>query len=268
MHKNQRILMLMEFQTICGIMMPFVGTVLGALSVFFIKGLNMRVSAMLSGFAGGVMMAASFFSLILPAIEGAEKLGALSFLPATVGFLFGVIALLLLDKLVPHLHLDGRREGVRSKTSSVGMLVFAVTMHNFPEGVAVGVLYAAVLANEVGASLAAAAVFALGVAVQNFPEGAIISLPLAAEGVKKSRAFALGVLSAAVELLGALFALLLSSLALPLLPYLLGFAAGAMVYVVVEELIPEIALDKKSNVGTVAFAVGFTVMMVLDVALG
>ena len=260
--------MLMDFQIICGIMMPFFGTVLGALAVFCMKGLNMRLFATLSGFAGGVMMAASFFSLILPAIDGAAYLGALSFVPAVVGFALGVAVLLLFDKLIPHLHLDGRREGPLTMTSSAGMLVLAVTMHNFPEGVAVGVLYAAVLSGEAGASLAAATVLALGVSVQNFPEGAIISMPLAARGVKKSRAFALGVLSAAVELVGALFALLLSSLFLPLLPYLLGFAAGAMIYVVVEELIPEIALDKESNVGTLAFAIGFAVMMVLDVALG
>ena len=249
-------------------MIPLLGTSLGAGTVFFLKNLGNRMSAALGGFAAGVMIAASVWSLLIPAIEWSAGLGALSFMPAILGFLLGIVFFLLLDRLIPHLHYDGRREGIFSSVGKNTMLTLAVAMHNLPEGVAVGVVYAWLLSGDGSVSSASALALAIGVGIQNFPEGAIISLPLAAEGKKRTVAFFGGVASALVEVLGALLALVLTGFLLPLLPYLLGFAAGAMIYVVVEELIPESTQGGHSNLVTVFFSLGFALMMTLDVVFG
>lgn len=257
-------------ETFLGILIPFLGTTLGAFCVFFMKkSLGDLVQRALAGFAAGVMVAASIWSLLIPAIEQSEDMGKLSFLPAFIGFWSGVLFLLLLDRLIPHLHVRSEQaEGPKSKLGRTTMMVLAVTLHNIPEGMAVGVVYAGFLAGNTQITAASALALSLGIAIQNFPEGAIISMPLRAEGERKGRAFLGGVLSGVVEPIGAVLTILAAQLVIPALPYLLSFAAGAMLYVVVEELIPEMSQGWHSNLGTVFFAVGFSVMMVLDVALG
>ena len=253
-----------------GILIPFLGTSLGAGCVFFLKkSLSDGIQRALTGFAAGVMVAASVWSLLIPAMEQAADLGRLSFFPAAVGFWLGILFLLLLDHLIPHLHQNSlQAEGPKSQLQRTTMMVLAVTLHNIPEGMAVGVVYAGYLAGTAQITAAGALALSLGIAIQNFPEGAIISMPLRAEGMKKGRAFWGGVLSGIVEPIGAVLTILAAGIVVPALPYLLSFAAGAMLYVVVEELIPEMSQGQHSNVGTVFFAVGFSVMMVLDVALG
>lgn len=257
-------------RTIQGIMIPFLGTALGASCVLLMrKQLNPLVQKALTGFAAGVMVAASVWSLLIPAMDRSEGMGKWSFVPAVAGFWLGILFLLALDRTIPHLHLNSSRaEGPESRLQKTTMLVLAVTLHNLPEGMAVGVVYAGWLSGEAGITALGALALSLGIAIQNFPEGAIISMPLRAEGVGKGRAFLYGALSGAVEPIGAAVTILAAGLVVPLLPYLLSFAAGAMIYVVVEELIPEMSEGRHSNVGTVLFALGFTVMMALDVALG
>ena len=253
-----------------GILIPFLGTSLGAGCVFFLKNsLRDGIQRALTGFAAGVMVAASVWSLLIPAMEQAADLDRLAFFPAAVGFWLGILFLLLLDHLIPHLHQNSlQAEGPKSQLQRTTMMVLAVTLHNIPEGMAVGVVYAGYLAGTAQITAAGALALSLGIAIQNFPEGAIISMPLRSEGVGKARAFAGGVLSGAVEPLGALLTILAAGLVIPALPYLLSFTAGAMLYVVVEELIPEMSQGEHSNVGTLTFALGFTLMMTLDVALG
>lgn len=237
--------------------------------VFFLKNqISENVQKILTGFAAGVMVAASFWSLLQPALESSEGMGKLSFAPAAVGFLVGIGFLLLLDEVTPHMHMDNQDEGPKNNLKRTTKLILAVTLHNIPEGMAVGVVYAGWLAGGTGVSQAAALALALGIAIQNFPEGAIVSMPLRAEGMPKGRTFLYGVLSGAVEPIASLITILAASAVVPVLPYFLAFAAGAMMYVVVEELIPEMSEGKHSNWGTVAFAVGFVLMMILDVALG
>ena len=257
-------------ETFWGILIPFLGTSLGAACVFFMRrALGDLVQRSLAGFAAGVMVAASIWSLLIPSIEQSEGMGKLSFLPAFIGFWVGVLFLLLLDRLIPHLHVGSEQaEGPKSKLGRTSMMVLAVTLHNIPEGMAVGVVYAGFLSGNTKITAASALALSLGIAIQNFPEGAIISMPLRAEGERKGRAFLGGVLSGVVEPIGAVLTLLAAQLVIPALPYLLSFAAGAMLYVVVEELIPEMSQGRHSNLGTVFFAVGFSVMMTLDVALG
>ena len=257
-------------ETFLGILIPFLGTTLGSACVFFMKkSLSDLVRRSLAGFAAGVMVAASIWSLLIPAIEQSESMGKLSFLPAFIGFWGGVLFLLLLDRLIPHLHVGSNQaEGPKSRLDRTTMMVLAVTLHNIPEGMAVGVVYAGFLSGNTQITAASALALSLGIAIQNFPEGAIISMPLRAEGERKNRAFLGGVLSGVVEPIGAVLTLLAAQLVIPALPYLLSFAAGAMLYVVVEELIPEMSQGRHSNLGTVFFAIGFNVMMVLDVALG
>ena len=253
-----------------GILIPFLGTSLGAACVFPMKKqLGVTVQRILTGFAAGVMTAASVWSLLIPAIEqSVETMGRLAFLPAAIGFLLGIAFLLILDKLIPHLHLNSdKAEGLRSGLPKNIMMLLAVTLHNIPEGMAVGVVYAGMLYGG-GMTSSAALALAIGIAIQNFPEGAIISMPLKAEGMSKSKAFVAGVVSGAVEPLGALLTIIAAGFIVPAMPYLLSFAAGAMIYVVVEELIPEMSAGEHSDVGTIAFAAGFTAMMILDVALG
>ena len=253
-----------------GILIPFLGTSLGAGCVFFLKNsLRDGIQRALTGFAAGVMVAASIWSLLIPAMEQAADLGRLAFFPAAAGFWLGILFLLLLDHLIPHLHQNSlQAEGPKSQLQRTTMMILAVTLHNIPEGMAVGVVYAGYLAGTAQITAAGALALSLGIAIQNFPEGAIISMPLRAEGMKKGRAFWGGVLSGIVEPIGAVLTILAAGIVVPALPYLLSFAAGAMLYVVVEELIPEMSQGQHSNVGTVFFAVGFSVMMVLDVALG
>ncbi len=253
-----------------GILIPFLGTALGAGCVFFMKkALGDPVRRVLAGFAAGVMVAASIWSLLIPAIEQSAHLGKAAFFPAFAGFWLGVLFLLALDHLIPHLHVGSdQTEGPRSDLSRTAMMVLAVTLHNIPEGMAVGVMYAGFLSGGTQITAAGALALSLGIAIQNFPEGAIISMPLRAEGESKGRAFLGGVLSGVVEPVGAVLTMLAAHLIIPALPYLLSFAAGAMLYVVVEELIPEMSQGRHSNAGTVFFAVGFSLMMVLDVALG
>ena len=257
-----------QMETVFGILIPFLGTTLGAACVFFMKrSLGDLVQRSLAGFAAGVMVAAAIWSLLIPAIEQSEDLGKL--FPAFAGFWAGVLFLLMLDRLIPHLHVGSdQAEGPKSKLGRTTMMVLAVTLHNIPEGMAVGVMYAGFLAGNSQITAAGALALSIGIAIQNFPEGAIISMPLRAEGESKVRAFVGGVLSGIVEPIGAVLTILAAQLVIPALPYLLSFAAGAMLYVVVEELIPEMSQGRHSNIGTVFFAVGFSVMMVLDVALG
>ena len=255
---------------ITGLLIPFVGTAAGAGCVFFLKNdLRVGLQRALTGFAAGVMVAASIWSLIVPAIDQSEEMGRLAFLPAFIGFWFGILFLLLLDHVIPHLHLGiNQTEGPKSHLTRTAMLVLAVTLHNIPEGMAVGVVYAGMISGSAGITAGGALALALGIAIQNFPEGAIISMPLYAEGKSKSKSFLLGVLSGAVEPVFGGLTVLVAGLVVPAMPYLLSFAAGAMLYVVVEELIPEMSEGEHSNVGVVAFAVGFSLMMALDVALG
>ncbi|MCR5368438.1 zinc transporter, ZIP family [Eubacterium ruminantium] len=260
----------MTEKVLMGLLLPFIGTGLGAACVFFMKGqMSDKIQKALAGFASGVMVAASIWSLIIPAMEQSGKMGKLSFVPAVVGFWIGIAFLLLLDTVIPHLHLNAEKaEGPRSKLKRSTMMVLAVTLHNIPEGMAVGVVYAGLIAKNASISTGAALALAIGIAIQNFPEGAIISMPLCAEGKSKKGAFFDGVMSGAVEPIGALLTIFAAGLIVPAMPYLLSFAAGAMMYVVVEELIPEMSSGEHSNIGVVMFAVGFTLMMALDVALG
>ena len=260
----------MNLHTWYGILIPFLGTSLGAACVFFMKkNMGISIQRALTGFAGGVMVAASVWSLLIPALEQSEAMGTWSFLPAAVGFWIGIGFLLLLDHLIPHLHRNAQEaEGPKTKLQRTTMLVLAVTLHNIPEGMAVGVVYAGYVTGNAGISLMGALALSVGIAIQNFPEGAIISMPLRSEGMGKSKAFLYGVLSGVVEPIGAILTILAADLIVPALPYFLSFAAGAMIYVVVEELIPEMSQGKHSDVGTIFFSVGFTVMMILDVALG
>lgn len=255
---------------IIGIVLPLVGTTLGAGMVFFIKDeLRPGIQKALLGFASGVMIAASVWSLIIPAIDMTEAAGGIGWIPAAVGFLLGIGFLLLLDSKVPHMHIDSEEpEGLPSKAHRSFMLLFAVTLHNIPEGMAVGVVIAGMLSGEAGISLAGTLVLSTGIAIQNFPEGAIISTPLVSSGLSKKKAFGYGFLSGAVEPIAALLTILVTSLVTPFLPYILTFAAGAMIYVVIEELLPETHDGDHSNIGAIGFAVGFALMMVLDVALG
>ena len=259
-----------EMETISGILIPFLGTTFGAACVFFMKkSLGDLMQRSLAGFAAGVMVAASIWSLLIPAIEQSENMGKLSFLPAFIGFWGGILFLLALDHLIPHLHVGSNQaEGPKTRLGRTTMMVLAVTLHNIPEGMAVGVMYAGFLAGNMQITAASAFALSLGIAIQNFPEGAIISMPLRAEGESKGKAFLSGVLSGTVEPIGAVLTIIAAQFIIPALPYLLSFAAGAMLYVVVEELIPEMSQGKHSNLGTVFFAVGFSVMMTLDVALG
>lgn len=256
--------------TALGLLIPFAGTTLGAAMVFFMRShLNEKIEKALLGFASGVMIAASVWSLIIPAIEMAEERGGLPWLPPAVGFLLGIGFLLLLDTVTPHLHLDSAKpEGPKTNLKKTTMLVLAVTLHNIPEGMAVGVTFAGVLAGNSGITMAGAFALSIGIAIQNFPEGTIISMPLRSEGMSRPKAFLMGTLSGIVEPISAFITILLTGIVVPALPYLLSFAAGAMIYVVAEELIPEAQSGKHSNIGTLGVAAGFVVMMVLDVALG
>lgn len=259
----------MNKNMIIGILIPFAGTTLGSAMVFFMrKEMNKKLQKALLGFASGVMIAASVWSLLIPAIEMSEKNGGNAWIPASVGFLLGMGFLLLLDTITPHMHLTGSEEGMKSGLSKTTMLILAVTLHNIPEGMAVGVTFAGVAAGNTTITMAGAFALAIGIAIQNFPEGAIISMPLRSEGMTKNKAFIYGTLSGIVEPIAAAATILLTELVVPILPYLLAFAAGAMIYVVVEELIPEAQAEPHTNVGTIGVAIGFTLMMVLDVALG
>ena len=255
--------------TILGLLIPFIGTSLGAACVLFMKNeLSVKTTKMLSGFAAGVMIAASVWSLLIPALEQSQSLGKMQFVPAVTGFMLGMFFLLILDTITPHMHLDNSVEGPKSNFSRQTMMVLAVTLHNIPEGMAVGVVFAGAMSGNSNITLAGALALSIGIAIQNFPEGAIISMPLKSEGKSRGRSFILGMLSGIVEPIGALLTILLASLIVPVLPYLLAFAAGAMIYVVVEELIPEASQGEHSNIATIGFAAGFIVMMILDVALG
>ncbi len=260
----------MSTYVISGLLIPFAGTSLGAACVFFLKKeISNRVQKALTGFASGVMVAASIWSLIIPAMEQCEDMGKLSFVPSAIGFWIGILFLLLLDSVIPHLHLNAdKAEGPKAKLKKTTMMVLAVTLHNIPEGMAVGVVYAGFISGSSLISAGGALALAIGIAIQNFPEGAIVSMPLVTEGKSRWRAFLDGVLSGAVEPVGALLTIVAAGLIIPAMPYLLSFAAGAMIYVVVEELIPEMSEGEHSNIGVVMFAVGFTLMMALDVALG
>ena len=260
----------MNADVLTGVMIPFAGTAAGAACVFFMKkNLSRNVQRALTGFAGGVMVAASVWSLIIPAMEQSDSMGKLSFLPAVTGFWLGILFLLLLDSVIPHLHMNAEKaEGPKSRLARTTMMVLAVTLHNIPEGMAVGVVYAGFLSGSAEITSGGALALSLGIAIQNFPEGAIISMPLHAEGKSKRKAFFDGVLSGVVEPAAAVLTILLSSVIVPAMPYLLSFAAGAMMYVVVEELIPEMSEGEHSNIGVIMFAAGFTLMMALDVALG
>ena len=252
-----------------GLLIPFLGTALGAALVFFMKKeLDKRIQKMLSGFAAGVMVAASVWSLLIPSMDMASDRGKLAFVPAVVGFCLGMIFLLVLDKLIPHMHLDESEEGLKSSLQKTTMMVLAVTLHNIPEGMAVGILYAGWVSGSAQITEAGALSLALGIAIQNFPEGAIISMPLHSKGLSKAKACWYGILSGIVEPVAGLLTIILSSMIISILPYFLSFAAGAMIFVVVEELVPEMAEGGHSNLGTIMFMLGFALMMVLDVALG
>lgn len=260
----------MNLNMIFGILIPFAGTTLGAAMVLFMRGkMNEKLQKALLGFASGVMIAASVWSLLIPAIDMAKENGTTAWIPAAVGFLLGMGFLLLLDTVTPHMHLTGGEpEGMKSKLKKSTMLVLAVTLHNIPEGMAVGVTFAGAVTGNTTISLAGAFALSIGIAIQNFPEGAIISMPLRSEGVSKRKAFLYGTLSGVVEPVAAVITIMLTALVVPILPYLLAFAAGAMIYVVVEELIPEAQAEPHTNISTIGVAVGFTMMMILDVALG
>lgn len=254
---------------IFGLLLPMIGTTAGAACVFFLrKQISPNIQRLFTGFAAGVMVAASVWSLIIPAIDMSEGMGKFSFVPALVGFLLGIVFLLFADNLVPHIHIGSNKpEGPKSGLGKSAMMMLAVTIHNFPEGAACGAILAGVINGDSGVTMAGAIALSLGIAIQNFPEGAIISLPLRSEGNSRLKSFGLGALSGIVEPIGAVLAIILAGLVTPVLPYMLAFAAGAMLYVVVEELIPEASEGEHSNLGTIAFAVGFALMMVLDVAL-
>ena len=251
------------------LLIPFLGTSLGAACVFFFKNrISERLQRIFTGFASGVMVSASFFSLLLPALEQTESMGKIGFLPSSIGFAIGMMFLLVLDLIIPHIHLDSSEEGPSSGLKRTTKLVLAVTLHNIPEGMAVGIVCAGWMYGNTTVSFAGALSLAIGIAIQNFPEGAIVSMPLLAEGTSKWKTFMYGVLSGIVEPLGALLVILAAGIFVPLMPYFLSFAAGAMIYVVVEELIPEMSEGEHSNIGTISFALGFVLMMALDVGLG
>ena len=257
-------------ELVYGLLIPFLGTTLGSAMVFFLKNnIKQLIEKLLLGFASGVMIAASIWSLLIPAIEMSEEQGKIAWIAPAIGFLLGMLFLLILDSVIPHMHLDKEKpEGIKSKLKKTTMLVLAVTLHNIPEGMAVGVTFAGALMGNAGIAITGAFALAIGIAIQNFPEGAIISMPLRAEGVSRTKAFLYGTLSGIVEPIAAVITILLTNLVVPILPYLLSFAAGAMIYVVVEELIPESQMGEHSNIGTVGVAIGFVIMMILDVALG
>lgn len=257
-------------QIAVGLLLPLIGTTFGAACVFFMKGqMKPFVQKALLGFASGVMVAASVWSLLIPAMDMSENMGKFAFVPAAVGFLLGIAFLLLMDHLIPHLHIGTDcAEGPKCSLKKTTMLVLAVTLHNIPEGMAVGVVFAGMLSNSTEITIAGALALSIGIAIQNFPEGAIISMPLKSEETGKGKAFLYGMLSGVVEPIAAMVTILLSGIIKPMLPYLLAFAAGAMIYVVVEELIPEASEGEHSNIGTIGFAAGFVLMMILDVALG
>ena len=252
------------------VIIPFLGTIIGSALVYLLKDkLNEKLQKILIGFASGVMLAASVWSLIIPSIELSESMGDFSFVPAAIGFMLGIIFLLTLDSVIPHLHLNSEKpEGIKSDIKKQNMLLFAVTLHNIPEGMAMGVVLAGAMQNNAMISLTGALSLALGIAFQNIPEGAVISTPLKKAGLSKHRSFIYGSLSGIVEPLAVLITLAFSSFISPILPYILSFAAGAMVYVVVEELIPEAQSGEHSNIATIALSIGFVLMMILDVALG
>lgn len=260
----------MDMELFWGVMIPFIGTTAGAACAFFLKNeIKPLVQKSLLGFASGVMVAASVWSLLIPAMDMSEGMGKLAFIPAAAGLLLGVAFLLVMDRIIPHLHLGSEvSEGPKTSLKKTTMLVLAVTLHNIPEGMAVGVVLAGALMGESEVSMAGALALSIGIAIQNFPEGAIISLPLRSEGESRTKAFLHGTLSGVVEPIAACLTIWLAQFIEPVLPYLLAFAAGAMLYVVVEELIPEASEGEHSNIGTIGFAVGFVIMMILDVALG
>ena len=256
-------------QLAAGLLLPFIGTTLGSACVFFMKGqMKPLIQKILLGFASGVMVAASVWSLLIPSMEMSENMGKYAFIPAAAGFLLGIFFLLMMDQAVPHLHMGAEKsEGPKCSLKKTTMLVLAVTLHNIPEGMAVGVVFAGMLSRNTEITMAGAFALSIGIAIQN-PEGAIISMPLKSEGTGKVKAFLYGMLSGAVEPVAAGITILLAGFITPVLPYLLSFAAGAMLYVVVEELIPEASEGEHSNIGTIGFAAGFVLMMILDVALG
>lgn len=260
----------MDINILFGILIPFIGTSLGSALVFLMKNkVNDKVMKLLLGFAAGVMIAASIWSLLIPAIEQEKSVNHIAWLAPSIGFMLGIIFLLLLDTFVPHIHTTSKtEEGVKSNFSKTTKLLLAVTLHNIPEGMAVGVVFAGYLSGNTSITFLSALALTIGIAIQNFPEGAIISMPLKLEGVSKSKSFIYGVLSGIVEPIGAIITILLTSLITPFMPYFLSFAAGAMIYVVVEELIPESQTGKHSNLGTIGVSIGFILMMILDIALG
>ena len=255
-------------EIVLGILIPFFGTAIGSAMVFFMKNtLSKKVEKLLLGFASGVMIAASIWSLIIPSIEMAESQNIIPWVPAVIGFVLGIVFLLIIDCIVPHLE-QGKVKGIKAKLTNTTMMVLAVTLHNIPEGMAVGVVFAGILSGTSDVTLAAAYALAIGIAIQNFPEGAIISMPLKSGGMQKKKAFICGMLSGIVEPIAAFITVALTAIITPLLPYLLAFAAGAMIYVVVDELIPESQKGELSNLGTIGVTIGFLIMMVLDVTLG
>ena len=255
---------------IIGILIPFIGTTLGSALVYLMKNeINKKIEKLLLGFASGVMIAASIWSLLLPAIEQEETLNHIAWIAPSIGFLLGMGFLLAIDTITPHLHLNSEKpEGIKTKLKKTTMLMLAVTIHNIPEGMAVGIVFAGLISGNTNITYAGALALSIGIAIQNFPEGAIISMPLKSEGTGKLKAFWYGTLSGIVEPIGALITLLLTNILVKILPVLLAFAAGAMIYVVVEELIPESQANEHSNLGTIGVALGFTLMMILDIALG
>lgn len=260
----------MSMSIVAGLLIPFLGTTAGAACVFFLKKqIGGNIQRIFTGFAAGVMVAASVWSLLIPAMDMCEEMGKLAFLPAMTGFLIGIVFLLFIDSLVPHLHVGSETpEGHKSSLNRTAMLMLAVTIHNFPEGAACGAIFAGVLSGDGTVTMAGALTLAIGIAIQNFPEGAIISLPLRSEGTGKGKAFLYGALSGIVEPIAAIITIAAASVVIPILPYLLSFAAGAMIYVVIEELLPEASTGSHSNIATIWFSVGFLLMMILDVALG
>ncbi len=260
----------MNTDVLIGLLIPFIGTTAGSACVLFMKReLNRTVQRALTGFAAGVMVAASIWSLLIPSMDQSEHMGKFAFVPAVIGFFLGIAFLLILDMVIPHLHMNATKaEGPKSRLARTTMMVLAVTLHNIPEGMAVGVVYAGFVTGSANITAGGALALSLGIAIQNFPEGAIISMPLHAEGKSKFRSFLDGTLSGAVEPIAGLITILAAGLVVPVLPYLLSFAAGAMLYVVVEELIPEMSEGEHSNIGVIMFSIGFALMMALDVALG
>ena len=257
-------------ELLVGLLIPFLGTSIGSAMVFFMKDkINARIEKVLLGFAAGVMMSASVWSLLVPSIDMTEAQGNVAWIPAAIGFLLGIIFLLILDSIIPHLHLKSKKpEGLKAKLKNATMMVLAVTLHNIPEGIALGVTFAGALIGNQEMTIAGALALSVGIAIQNFPEGAIVSMQLKGEGVSKGKAFLYGTLSGIVEPISAIITIFLINLVVPILPYLLAFAAGAMIYVVVEELIPEAQEGEHTNIATIGVAVGFVIMMILDIALG